>query len=56
MSEETGRLSIAIGGELHYNLTLDEAKLMLLDELRPKKTLILDEDEEEANEETNEEN
>lgn len=53
-SEETGRLSVAIGGELNYNLTLDEVKLLLLDELRPKKALI--EDEEEEEETTNEEN
>lgn len=44
VSEETGRLSIAIGGQLFYNLSLDEVKLKLLDELRPKK-LILDEEE-----------
>ncbi|MGM9849548.1 MAG: diadenylate cyclase CdaA [Bacilli bacterium] len=44
VSEETGRLSIAIGGELFYNLSLDEVKLKLLDELRPKK-MILDEEE-----------
>lgn len=37
VSEETGRLSIAKDGELHYNLTLDEFKLLLLEELRPKK-------------------
>lgn len=53
VSEETGRLSIAINGELNYNLTLDEVKMMLLEELRPKKSLILDDEEEEA---TNEEN
>ncbi len=46
-SEETGRLSLAIGGELHYNLTLDEIKLMLLEELSPKKILSLEEEEEE---------
>ena len=46
-SEETGRLSLAIGGELHYNLTLDEVKLMLLEELRPKKALMMEEVEEE---------
>lgn len=44
VSEETGRISIAIGGELNYNLTLDEFKLMLLDELRPKKAIILEEE------------
>ena len=43
-SEETGRLSIAIGGELYYNLTLDDVKLRLLEELRPKKLLEVDEE------------
>lgn len=47
VSEETGRLSIAINGELNYNLTLDEVKLILLEELRPKKTILLDEEEDE---------
>ena len=50
VSEETGRISIAIGGELNYNLTLDEFKLMLLDELRPKKALILEGEDEETDE------
>lgn len=55
VSEETGRLSIAIGGELHYNLTLDDFKLMLLDELHPKKAILLDGDEEESSEGDNNE-
>ena len=38
VSEETGRISIAIGGELNYNLSVDEAKMLILDELKPKKT------------------
>ena len=51
VSEETGRISIAIGGVLNYNLTLDEFKLTLLDELRPKKAFIQEtEDEEDENE------
>src|SRR5574344_1629547 len=55
VSEETGRLSIAMNGELNYNLTLDEVKMILLEELRPKRSLILDEEEEEEKEEdTNE--
>lgn len=54
VSEETGRLSLAINGELHYNLTIDDLKMMLLDELRPKKTL-LDDDEEGEGEASNEE-
>ena len=49
VSEETGRLSIAIGGELFYNLSIDEVKLKLLDELRPKKIIL---DEEELSDET----
>ncbi len=54
VSEETGRLSLAINGELHYNLTIDDLKMMLLDELRPKKTL-LDGDEEGEGDAPNEE-
>ena len=42
VSEETGRLSIAMNGELRYNLTLDEVKLTLLEELTPKKSILLD--------------
>ncbi len=52
VSEETGRISIAMGGELYYNLTLDEFKLMILEELRPKKEIIAD-DEEDAEDEKN---
>ena len=46
VSEETGRLSMAIDGELHYNLPSDEIKVMLLEELSPKKALVIEEDEE----------
>ena len=49
VSEETGRLSVAVDGELNYNLTIDEVKLILLEELRPKKSILLDEEEEEGN-------
>lgn len=51
VSEETGRLSMAIGGELFYNLTLEELRLKLLEELRPKKLVEDYDEEEEANEE-----
>ena len=34
--EETGRVSVAIGGKLNYNLSVDEVKLMILEELMPK--------------------
>jgi len=46
VSEETGRISIALKGELLYNLTLDDARMLLIDELRPKQDLDFDEDEE----------
>ncbi len=36
VSEETGKLSISIKGELFYNLTLDDVRMMLIDELKPK--------------------
>lgn len=51
VSEETGRLSVAIGGNLHYNLTPDEVKIMLLEELSPKKSVIIDVEEGNSNEE-----
>lgn len=54
VSEETGRLSLAIDGELYYNLNLDEVKLRLLEELRPKKEVLVNE--EEIKDEANNEN
>lgn len=53
VSEETGRISIATNGELNYNLTLDEFKIMLLEELRPKKTIELEDEEEMIDEKDN---
>ena len=48
VSEETGRVSVAIGGKLNYNLSVDEVKLMILDELMPKsEAFIIENDEEE---------
>lgn len=47
VSEETGRLSIAMNGELNYNLTLDEVKMILLEELKPKQSMLIDYDEDE---------
>ena len=46
VSEETGRISIAVDNYLKYNLTLEEFKLMLLDELKPKMDVFYDADEE----------
>ena len=48
VSEETGRISVAVKGELYYNLTIDDARILLIDELRPK---VADFEEEENSEE-----
>lgn len=50
VSEETGRISIAVDGNLNYNLTLEEFKLMLLEELKPKMEVFYDADEDEEGE------
>jgi len=44
VSEETGRLSIAVDGELKYNLSVDEFRMTLVDELRPKTEIFYDAD------------
>lgn len=53
VSEETGRISVALKGELLYNLTIDDTRMLLIDELRPKQDIDFDEeiDEEEIYEE-----
>ena len=53
VSEETGRISIAVKGELFYNLTIDDARMMLIDELRPKQDVTVDEEEDDDYEEIN---
>lgn len=56
VSEETGKISIAIGGMLNYNLSLDDARMLLIEELKPKKELLLDDElEEEQSEDDNHE-
>ena len=45
VSEETGRVSIALKGEMLYNLTLDDVRMMLIDELRPKQDTDFNEEE-----------
>ncbi|MBQ6405173.1 MAG: diadenylate cyclase CdaA [Bacilli bacterium] len=45
VSEETGRVSIALKGEMLYNLTLDDVRMMLIDELKPKQDADYEEDE-----------
>ncbi len=61
VSEETGKISIAIGGVLNHGLSIDDARIMLVEELKPKTEFLLDdefEDEEEENKdgENNEDN
>lgn len=51
VSEETGRISIAVDNELNYNLTLDDFRIMLVNELKPKTELFYDADEDESGEE-----
>jgi len=36
VSEESGSMSISVKGELFFNLTADDVRMMLIDELRPK--------------------
>ena len=62
VSEETGRVSIAMDGELNYNLTLEDARMMLIEGLQPKKETFCDaesnlpEEMEEVNDEQKEQN
>ena len=56
VSEETGRLSIACEGELHYNLDNDEFRMMLVDELRPKTEVFFEADQVNEAESDGEEN
>ena len=56
VSEETGRISVALKGELLYNLTLDDTRMLLIDELRPKQDIEFNEDDEIDEEEIYEKN
>lgn len=52
VSEETGRVSIALKGEMLYNLTLDDVRMLLIYELKPKQDLdYTEEDEDNVDEE-----
>jgi len=56
VSEESGKISIAINGMLNYNLSLDDARMLLIEELKPKRELLLDDElEEEQSEADNNE-
>ena len=56
VSEETGRISIAIQSDLNYNLSLDDARMLLLEELQPKKETFYEADTTESEGEDNEKN
>ena len=56
VSEETGRISIAIQSDLNYNLSLDDARMLLLEELQPKKETFYEADTVESEGEDNEKN
>ncbi len=49
VSEETGRISVAVEGKLNYNLSIDEVKSIILEELMPKSETFIVEKEEEDN-------
>ena len=54
VSEETGKISIAVGGNLNYNLSLDDARMILVEELKPKKEVLLDDEFEDEEDDKNE--
>ena len=44
VSEESGKISIAIEGVLNYNLSIDDVRMILIEELKPKKEVLLDDE------------
>ncbi len=44
VSEETGKISIAISGVLNYNLSIDDVRMMLVEELKPRREILLDDE------------
>ena len=54
VSEETGKISIAVGGNLNYNLSLDDARMILVEELKPKREVLLDDEFEDEEDDNNE--
>jgi diadenylate cyclase len=44
VSEESGKISIAMNGILNYNLSLEDMRMILIEELKPKKELLLDDE------------
>ncbi len=50
VSEETGRVSIAVNQTMDYNLTIEECRIKLMEELKPKTEVFYDADEKEEGE------
>lgn len=51
VSEETGRISMAVGGVLSHGMSIDDTRMTLVEELKPQREMLLDdefEDEETA--------
>ena len=53
VSEESGKISIAMNGILNYNLSLEDMRMILIEELKPKKELLLDEELDDESEDDN---
>ena len=50
VSEETGKISIALNGVLNYNLSIDDLRMMLVEELKPRHEILLDDEFEDSGE------
>ena len=50
VSEETGKISIALNGVLNYNLSIDDLRMMLVEELKPRHEILLDDEFEDSEE------
>ncbi len=48
VSEENGRISIACNNELHYNLSIDDFRMMLIEELSPKTEVFFEAEDQES--------
>lgn len=44
VSEESGKISIALSGVLNYNLSIDDVRMMLVEELKPRHEILLDDE------------
>ena len=47
VSEETGRISMALGGVLSHGMSIDDTRMTLVEELKPQREMLLDDEFEE---------